>query len=478
MPILHTIHRRYEPPGEGDPYRLLPFEVPAGASQLTVRYRYAPLSDREASDEEGRAPGCVVDLGLFDPRGHAFLDAPGFRGWSGGARSEATIGAATATPGYLPGALQAGTWHVLLGLYRVPPGGCEVWVEVEVAPGAPGGAAPRYRPPGVLREGTRWYRGDLHCHSHHSDATGGVPDLVAAARAQGLDYLAVTDHNTPSHLPDLAAHAPPDLLLIPGIEITTYRGHANVWGVRGWHEFRTVCDAGMAQIRERVRAQGLLFSINHPKLGGPPWQYGSAFAPDAVEVWQTPWFLLHNHQSLAFWEGLLREGARPTLVGGSDKHQKPYDGAPSGYEVGMPTTWVYAHALSEEAILDGVRRGHVYVSQNAEGPRLSFEAQAGGEVAMMGDPIHVEQGERIVYRCRVQGAPQGALLRAVGRDGEVWRGTIAGEDWTATWTGHAAGQADYCRVEVIEPPAAPPEQRPEEVNAYVLSNPIYLSVEG
>ena len=46
-----------------------------------------------------------------------------------------------------------------------------------------------------------------------------------------------------------------DLLLIPGIEITTYRGHANLWGVRGWHEFRATNDRAMRQIRERARAR-------------------------------------------------------------------------------------------------------------------------------------------------------------------------------------------------------------------------------
>jgi hypothetical protein len=305
-----------------------------------------------------------------------------------------------------------------------------------------------------------------------------VPDLIAAARAQGLDYLAVTDHNTPSHLPDLTTYASHDLLLIPGIEITTYRGHANVWGVRGWHEFRTRSEAGMGQIRARARARGLLFSINHPKAGGPPWQYGSAFAPDAVEAWQAPWFL-NNYESLAFWEQLLRSGEHPTLVGGSDKHQGPFGGAPAGYAVGTPTTWVHAGALSEEAILAGIRSGRVYVSRKPHGPRLWFEAQAGGERAVIGDTIHVARDGAIAFRCRVQDAPEGTVLRVVGREGELRRGAIAGDDWTTSWTATewTSGHDDYVRLEVIDPPSASLEQDPGALMVHALSNPIYIAVE-
>lgn len=46
--------------------------------------------------------------------------------------------------------------------------------------------------PGDLR---RRLRGDLHCHSDWSDGTTPIPDMVAAARALGHEYLALTDHS-------------------------------------------------------------------------------------------------------------------------------------------------------------------------------------------------------------------------------------------------------------------------------------------
>jgi hypothetical protein len=472
MSLFRAVSRTYRPDDASSPYRLLPFEVPAGIAQLAIRYRYL---DPASPQGDGRASGIVVDLGLFDPRGHTYLEGEGFRGWSGSARSEITIGSHGATPGYLPGPIQPGTWHVLLGLYRIGPEGCEVQIEIEMVEGsAVGPARLTYRPQGILRTERRWYRGDLHCHTHHSDGTAGIDVLIAAAQAQRLDYLAVTEHNTPSHLPDLTRFAPPDLLLIPGIEITTYRGHANVWGVRRWHEFRATTAQAMSQIREQVRNRGLLFSINHPKPGGPPWMYDDPFAPDAIEGWQAPWFF-GNALSMAFWEDLLRQGQRPTLVGGSDKHQGPFGGQLSAYEVGTPTTWAYADELSERGILDAIRAGHVYVSRGPSGPRLSFTARTASSEAMIGDTLSLARGDEVTYHCQVWDAPHPSLLWAVDAAGGVAQFRIAGPAWERTWT-QKISATGYIRVEVIELEEEPPDRDPAARIAHAISNPIYFQV--
>src|SRR5215470_1903651 len=74
-------------------YQYLPVEVPAGTAALQVHLDY-------------ERPGAVLDLGCLGP--------VGFRGWSGGARNLFTVSVAGATPGYLPGELEAGPWHVML----------------------------------------------------------------------------------------------------------------------------------------------------------------------------------------------------------------------------------------------------------------------------------------------------------------------------------------------------------------------------
>ena len=85
------------------PWHYLPVEVPPGTGALRVELEYE------------RADGTVLDLGCFGPGG--------FRGWSGGARESFVIARDAATPGYLPGELEAGTWQVAIGVHRVPPDG-------------------------------------------------------------------------------------------------------------------------------------------------------------------------------------------------------------------------------------------------------------------------------------------------------------------------------------------------------------------
>jgi histidinol phosphatase-like PHP family hydrolase len=42
----------------------------------------------------------------------------------------------------------------------------------------------------------RWYRGDCHAHTNCSDGFYSPPQLVELAKTEGLDFLAITDHNT------------------------------------------------------------------------------------------------------------------------------------------------------------------------------------------------------------------------------------------------------------------------------------------
>jgi predicted metal-dependent phosphoesterase TrpH len=119
-----------------------------------------------------------------------------------------------------------------------------------------------------------WYRGELHCHTYHSDGDSAPLELVRAAQALGLDFLAITDHNTLSHLIDLAAIDTPNLILIPGVEVTTYKGHWNVWGDSGWIDFRTLTPERMESAIQVARERVTLTSCNHPRPYGPAWEFG------------------------------------------------------------------------------------------------------------------------------------------------------------------------------------------------------------
>ena len=168
--------------------------------------------------------------------------------------------------GYLPGELEAGTWQVMIGVHRVPPDGVGYRLSVQTGPALgpalgstlapPPPPAPRDRPPRRIlpaRPGRRWLAGDLHTHTVHSDGKLTVPELAALAARRGLDFLAITDHNTVSHHAELAAASRRyGVILLPGQEVTTDGGHAGALGDVGWIDFREEPDAWLDPAEPRA----------------------------------------------------------------------------------------------------------------------------------------------------------------------------------------------------------------------------------
>jgi hypothetical protein len=331
------------------PWHYLPVEVGPGTAGLRVELEYE------------RADGAVLDLGCLGP--------DGFRGWSGGARESFVIGQDAATPGYLPGELEAGTWQVMIGVHRVPPGGVRYQVTastasasasaltVPAAPPVPGERPPRRVLP--AGQGRRWLAGDLHTHTVHSDGVLTVAELAVLATERGLDFIAVTDHNTVSHHAELAAVGRRyGITLVPGQEVTTDGGHAGAFGDVGWIDFRRAPDEWL----DATEAGGGLLSVNHPFAGPVSWTHPMRRRPPLVEVWHWSWLDLRWTTPLAWW---LAWDATAIPVGGSDWHRAGSDAPP-----GRPTTWVQCAGDEPADIIDGLRAGLVAISAERDGPVL------------------------------------------------------------------------------------------------------------
>lgn len=385
------------------PLRTVPVEIAPGADSLEVRLRY----DRRQA---------TVDLGCEGPAG--------WRGWSGGARDHFVIAAGTATPGYLPGPLEPGLWHVQLGLHQLPLEPVDIHVEVLTPATTPVPAEPDPPPAAATPRasardlpapaGLRWYAGDFHAHSTHSDGEQSLSELATLATGNGLDFLAVTEHNTISHLPHLPrVGARHDITLLPGQEVTTPTGHANAIGDIGWVDFRRHPDHWL----EQVEADGGILSINHPLQEDHAWQHRMRRLPPALELWHVTWFL--EPTATAPWTLLSRWPEGTILLGGSDYHHPRH-----GYVPGTPVTWVAAEDRSAEALLEGVRAGRTAITRLPipQGPALvrlddqlvAVDADAAvlRDVAGRSRLLH---GDRVVIDDRWQGpyrleAPDGTLL--------------------------------------------------------------------
>ena len=470
--------------GELDPpFHYLPFEMPAGATRLEVTYHFDKLDAEEAKriEQELRkevpfGPGGqnVVDAGIFDARGHEFLSG-GFRGWSGGSRTGFYITPSEATPGYIRGALAPGEWSIVLGCPTLRGERARYWVDVSIEVDA--NAEPEtqlFEPAQAISHARggerRWYRGDFHSHTFHSDGYNSIDEYVVEASRVGLDFLAITDHNTTSHFEEIATRND-DLLLLPGEEVTTSWGHANVWGLGAWVDFRCTDDAGMQRIIDFVHERGGLFSPNHPKAGYP-WEFAGVKGYRVTEAWQGPW-RLGNEESREFWERRLRDGERVTAVGGSDCHSIAPAKLVHPWTLGTPCTWVNVQgALDEAGVLDAVRAGHAFVSEDPTGPFLEFTAECNGTTYMMGDAIEGKAGAAIRFKLRYRG-PAEKKLRLI-RDGDVWQEAVAQSEEETLEFEATLEEPGYVRAEAAGFRGRP--ERGEVVHA--LTNPIYLRPEG
>ena len=450
-PSTQTVTRHYtQQDQQARRYVYVPVDVPAGTTSLTVSYKY---------DRGGGAN--TVDLGLYEP-GPLTLGTGAFRGYSGGAQDTITVAVDHASPGYWPGPLPPGQWHVLLGLYQVGASGVDVTVTSTLSSEPAKGPAPKIQPrnPGPIRRGAAWYAGAMHTHTTFSDGTLSPAELVDKARGEKLDFVILTDHNNTAN--QLVALDRPDLLVITGEEVTTPGGHFNVWGLSGeraYIDFRIQPgDPAIETVMKGAAGEGALISINHAVTDcfACSWTHAVPAAVNAWEVFNGT--LEGRRQALAMWDQLLRSGRRVTAVGESDWHHGP---AP----IGSPTSRVWAAELSASAILSAVKAGHVVVVASMALPVPEIVARAGGVSARVGDHLTVRAGELVAIE--------------VGVDPQAYGGDRVDLIWRGEGVAHAAVSADgkvvferyppepgYFRVQITGPDGSP----------RAIANPIYLSI--
>lgn len=285
----------------------------------------------------------------------------------------------------------------------------------------------------------RWVAGDLHIHTPYSHDSWGPEDdntgpdeaylagnnverHFAIARARGLDYLAISDHNDirSQSDPGFATHG---VIGVPAYE-KSLRGHAQMLGATQIYDPGTGA-AGVNAMADLLRARGGVFQINHPAGDSlhwpddPDWRYGYDVVPDTVEVWNiTPLWQppapSGNDQegAIEYWEGWLDRGYAVGVTGGSDNH---YVSTTAIQGAGQPTTWVWVERPGLEGILDGLRAGRTFVSSQPPayaGVRAFLEADADGDdryEASVGDTVPAGADVRV----RTENAPPGSKVRLV-----------------------------------------------------------------
>lgn len=452
-------------PGQNKTYFEVPFQVPENVHRISVDFSFSTKDQHT-----------TLDLGIEDPHR--------FRGASGGNKSHFTISETDATPSYLPGAIPAGRWKLLIAVPNIR---ATVTAHFRAEIRFNESTEDKSFTSSPLETGTRWYRGDLHMHTAHSDGSCSsqrakrIPCplflTAQAATERGLDFIAISDHNTDSQYDAMRELQPyfDRLILIPAREITTFWGHFNIFGTTQFVDYRATAhgDLDLDRILRNVRAKGAIASINHADAPTGESCMGCGWTPlspvdmslfTGIEVINGGVIML---SSADVWDHAIAAGHRLTAIGGSDNHDALIPAGQPG-AIGRPATVVEATELSVPAILEGIRNGRVFIDLTSSRDKvLDLDASAGSAHARMGGDLAVTAGQNVSISVHVTNCAGDTVhLLIDGHNDSALRPLQIAESTEtlrARWRGETGHH--WIRAEV----------RDSRGTLLVLSNPIYIN---
>lgn len=251
----------------------------------------------------------------------------------------------------------------------------------------------------------RFWRGNLHTHSTRSDGVLSPEEVCRRYRAEGYDFLALTDHFV-----GLFGYPIVDTVPMRAEGFTTLLGAELHSGAMAngelWHILAVGLPADFApsdspdfhahrgqetaaELAERAVAAGAFVAIAHPQWSGLTLEDARAVtAAHAVEV--------YNHgcaagcdrpDGFAIADLLLAEGRKLSLIATDDAHFSEPDHF-GGWVM------VKAEANEPEALLEALKRGDFYSSQGpelrdvrVEGDKVVVECSAVSSVVALGHGI-------------------------------------------------------------------------------------------
>lgn len=372
------------------------------------------------------------------------------------------------TPGSVAGAILPGTWQVEICTNEIK-GFCPFDIHVEIWPGRfapikPRSLAPR---PEKINCTPGWYIGDLHVHSTDSDGTKSSADLFGIAAEKELNFLAITDHNNIFNWRKLPGNTQ-GVLPLPAMEVTTFHGHANAFGIVDWVDWRTGQNGRtINEIADIIHQLGGIFSVNHPCTPGLPdahacWRHQDFDwqKADAVEIWNAPVFSGGedaNRQCRTLWDSLLNRGLRITGVGGSDAHYLGGGGQP----MALPLNYLYLAELSRVEVLHAIKQGRVFVTR---GPEIYFCALSRTRHALPGGTL--ERG-RVRLAAMIHCRGTAPLILTVIKNGVSLKKVTVPQDTFSYNLNTNAMAGDWFRLELTE-------EKDGDERLAAFTNPVYI----
>jgi hypothetical protein len=287
----------------------------------------------------------------------------------------------------------------------------------------------------------RFWRGNIHGHSSRSDGALPPEEVCRRYRAQGYDFVAITDH-----LVGMWDYPITDTTGCRGDGFTTLMGAELHSGRQEngaiWHLLAIGLPAGFApsaspdfeptagqetgpQIARRAREAGAYVAIAHPHWSGlTAADMRSIDAAHAVEVYNHGCAMgADRGDGFHAFETLLAEGRRIDLCAADDSHFNDFDGFGGWVMVRAPEN-------APDALLEALKAGRYYSSQ---GPEIHAVQWLDGEVE-----VETSAASRVI----VQGA---GITSAVAVGDAMTRtrldlGRLAASPWMRITVADAAGR--------------------------------------
>lgn len=191
-------------------------------------------------------------------------------------------------------------------------------------------------------------RCDLHIHTAASpDGHCPVKSVLSAAKARGLDAVAICDHDTTAAAREALLLKDSPVLVIPGIEVSTRDGHVLVLGTTKEYERGKPAEETIAE----AKADGCLVIIPHPYhrfrhavgLANPK----ALSLGDALEAYNSRYYTKGSNERAAETARRLNK----PVTAGSDAHECEF--------VGYGINIIDAEECSVGAIFSAVRAGKI-----------------------------------------------------------------------------------------------------------------------
>lgn len=223
----------------------------------------------------------------------------------------------------------------------------------------------------------RFWRGNLHTHSTNSDGVLPPEEVCRRYRAEGYDFLALTDHfvglwNYP--ISDTTGYRTEGFTTILGAELHSgAMANGELWHILAVglppdfapsdspHFVPVAGQETAAQIAQRAVDAGAFVAIAHPQWSGLTLEDArSVTAAHAVEIYNHGCAMgCDRPDGFAIADLLLSEGRRLTLIATDDAHFSEPD---------FFGGWVMVKAQANEpaALLAALKAGHFYSTQGPE----------------------------------------------------------------------------------------------------------------